>query len=71
MSELDDSNTLRYYELNPGVTHKIRPEDEEARRAVMQPQTDFLQIVAAGNPTQQDILTFLDNMSKFCHNKAV
>ncbi|GMS98335.1 hypothetical protein PENTCL1PPCAC_20510, partial [Pristionchus entomophagus] len=67
-TELDDNIAMKHYRDN-GSSFELEEEDENRSIETLSPMIEFDSIVDERVPTHAEILSFLDKMTKYCHEK--
>ncbi|GMS85473.1 hypothetical protein PENTCL1PPCAC_7649 [Pristionchus entomophagus] len=67
-TELDDNISMKHY-FASGEIFELSEEDQERSIETLSPMTEFFSLVEEKDPTNAEILSYLDTMTKFCHEK--
>ncbi|GMR45789.1 hypothetical protein PMAYCL1PPCAC_15984 [Pristionchus mayeri] len=67
-TELDDNISMKHY-LDSGSSYELSEEDEKRSIETLAPMLEFDSILEERDPTNAEIMSYLDKMTKFCHEK--
>ncbi|KAF8381777.1 hypothetical protein PRIPAC_70919 [Pristionchus pacificus] len=67
-TELDDNISMKHYRDN-GSSYELSDDDEKRSIETLSPMIEFHSIICDKDPSNDEILSYLDRMTKFCHEK--
>jgi len=59
---------MKHYRDN-GSSYELSDEDEKRSIETLSPMIEFHSIICDKDPSNDEILSYLDKMTKFCHEK--